>query len=93
MSPYQVLYQRDPVLLFQHMDQLENGVLDSTSDCLNTPESDDPVSYLVQKLEEIRKNVCTQTSQNIKKSQKQQAKCYNARHSDTPFKVGEKILK
>ena len=28
-----------------------------------------------------------------KKSQKHQAKCYNARHSGTPFKVGEKVLK
>ena len=93
MSPYRVLYQRDPVLPFQYMDQLENDGLDSASDCLNTPESDDPVCYLVQKLEEICKNVFTQTSQNIKKSQKHQTKCYHARHSGTLFKVGEKVLK
>ena len=34
-----------------------------------------------------------QASQNIKKAQKHQAKCYNARHSGTPFKVGDKVLK
>ena len=49
MSPYRVLYQRDPVLLFQFMDRLKNGGLDSASDCLNLHESDDPVCYLVEK--------------------------------------------
>ena len=56
-------------------------------------ESNDPVCDLVEKLEEIHKNIFTQTSQNIKKAQKHQAKCYNARHSGTPFKIGEKGLK
>ena len=93
MSPYRVLYQRDPVLPFQFMDWLKNGGLDSDSNCLNLPKSDDPVCDLVEKLEQICKNVFTQTSQNIKKAQKHQRKCYNARHSGTPFKVGEKILK
>ena len=46
------------------MDWLENGGLDSALDCLNTPESNDPVCYLVQKLEEICKNVFPKTSQN-----------------------------
>ena len=73
MPPYRVLYQMDPVLPFQYVDWLGNGDLDSTLDCLNTPESNDPVCYLVQKLEETHKNVFTQTSQNIKKSQKYQA--------------------
>ena len=67
--------------------------LDSASDCLNLPESDDPICDLVEKLEEICKNIFTQTSQNIKKAQKHQAKCYNARHSGTPFQIGEKVLK
>ena len=93
MSPYRVLYQRDPVLPFQFMDQLKNGGLDSASDCLNLPESDDPVCDMVVKLEQIHKNVFSQTSENIKKAQKHQAKCYNARHSGTLFKVGEKVLK
>ena len=75
------------------MDQLKNGGLDSASDYLNVPESDDPVCDLVEKLEQICRNVFIQTSQNIKKAQKHQAKYYNARHSGTPFKVGEKVLK
>ena len=75
------------------MDQLKNSGLDSASDCLNLPESDDPVCDLVEKLEQIHKNVFSQTSENIKKAQKHQAKCYNARHSGTPFKIGEKVLK
>ena len=41
----------------------------------------------------MHNNVFSQTSQNIKKAQKHQAKCYNARNSGTPFKVGEKVLK
>ena len=57
MSPYRVLYQRDPVLPFQFMDRLKNGGLDHASDCLNLPESNDPVCYLVQKLEQICRNV------------------------------------
>ena len=93
MFPYRVLYQRDPVLPFQFMDQLKNCGLESVLDCLNLPESDDPVCDSVEKLEQICKSVFTQTSENIKKAQKHQAKCYNARHSGTPFKVGEKVLK
>ena len=93
MSPYRVFYQRDSVLPFQFMDRLKNSGLDHASDCLNLPESDDPVCNLVQKLEQIRRNVFIQTSQNIKKAQKHQAKCYNTRHSGTPFKIGEKVLK
>ena len=93
MSPYRVLYQRDPILPFQFMDQLKNSSLNSASDCLNLPESDDPVCYSVEKLEEICKNIFSQTYQNVKKAQKHQAKCYNARHSGIPFKIGEKVLK
>ena len=93
MSPYRVLYQRDPVLPFQFMDRLKNCGLDSASDCLNLPESDEPVHDSVEKLEQIHKNVFSQTSENIKKAQKHQAQCYNARHLGTPFKVGEKVLK
>ena len=89
-----VLYQRDPVLPFQFVDQLRTGGLDSVSDCLNLPKSDDPVCDLVEKLEQIHKKVFSQTSQNIKKAQKHQAKYYNARHcGGTPFKVGERVLK
>ena len=90
MSPYRVLYQRDPVLPFQFMDQLNNSGVDSVSDCLNLPKTKDPVTDLVERLEQICKNVFIQASQNIKKAQKHQAKCYNARHAGTPFKVGEK---
>ena len=93
MSPYRVLYQRGPVLPFQFMDQLKNGGLDSASDCLNLPESNGLVCDLVEKLEQICKNIFTQTPQNIKKAQKHLAKCYNARHSGTPFKIEEKVLK
>ena len=74
------------------MDQLKNSGLDSASNYLNLPKCDDPVCDLVEKLEQIHKNVFTQRSQNIKKAQKHQAKCYNARHSGTPFKVGGKVL-
>ena len=70
MSPYRVLYQRNPVLPIQFMDWLRNGGLNSASDCLNLPESDDPLCYLVEKLEEIHKTIFTQVSQNIKKAQK-----------------------
>ena len=93
MSPFRVLYQRDPVLPFQFMDRLKNGGLDSASDCLNLPKSNDPVCDLEEESEQIRKNVFIQTSENIKKAQKHQAKCYNARHLGTTFKVGEKALK
>ena len=94
MSPYRLLYQRDPILPFQFMDQLKNGGLNTASNCLNLPESDNPVSDLVEKLEQIPKQAFSQASQNIKKAQKHQAKNYNARyHGGTPFKVGEKVLK
>ena len=48
---------------------------------------------MVEKLEQICKNVFSQTSENIKKVQKHQAKCYNARHSGTPFKIEKRFLK
>ena len=58
MAPYRVLYQRDPILPFQYMDRVNNGGLDSANDCLNNDynDSDDPVCYLVEKLEKIRNN-------------------------------------
>ena len=95
MAPYRVLYQRDPILPFQYMDRVNNGGLDSANDCLNNEynDSDDPVCYLVEKLEKIRNNCFVQVSDNILKAQKHQAKNYNARHKGTPFKVGEKVLK
>ena len=94
MSPYRLLYQRDPVLPFQFMVRLKNGGLNTASDCLNLPDSNDPVSDLVEKLEQICKQAFSQASQNIKKAQKHQAKNYNVRHcGGTPFKVGEKVLK
>ena len=54
LSPYRVLYQRDPILPFQYMDRVNNGGLDNVNDCLNIPnngDSDDPVCDLVDKLE------------------------------------------
>ena len=49
MSPYRVLYQRDPVLPFQFMDWVKNCGLDSALDCLNLHGSDDPVCDLVER--------------------------------------------
>ena len=78
------------------MDKVNNGSLDSANDCLNIPnngDSDNLVCDLVDKLGKIQKNTFVQTSNNIKKAQKHQAKNYSARHKGTPFKVGEKVLK
>ena len=96
LSPYRVLYQRDPILPFQYMDRVNSGWLDSANDCLNllqNSDSDDPVCDLVDKLEQIHKNSFIQASENIEKAQKHQAKNYNSRHRGTPFKVGEKVFK
>ena len=93
LSPYRVLYQRDPILPFQYMDRFNNGGLDSTNGCLNIPNngnSDDPVCDLVDKLEKNQKNTFVQASDNVKKAQNHQAKNYNARHK---VKGSEKVLK
>ena len=68
MSPHRVLYQRDPVLPFQFM-VVKNCGLDSAPDCLNLHESNDSVCYLVEKLEQICRDVFIQASQNKESSE------------------------
>ena len=98
LSPYRVLYQRDPVLPFQFMDRVNNGGLNSATECFNLPSSDDSVdnnyiSDIINHLEGMQHKIFIQASQNIKKAQKQQAKSCNARPGGIPFKVGDKVLK
>ena len=100
LSPYRMLYQRDPVLPFQFMDRMSNGGLNSANECLNMSNDNDLddskdnniICDIVDQLEHMQNNVFSQASQGIKKAQKHQAKCYNARHGGY-FKVGDKVLK
>ena len=83
------------------MDRMNNGGLNSTTECFNLSssndsddsEDNDPICDIIDCLEQMWKNVFAQASQNIKKAQKHQAICYDARHTGTPFKVGDKVLK
>ena len=101
LSPYRILYQQNPMLAFQFMDRMSHGGLNSATECFNISSSNDsddsgdndPICDIVDQLEQVQNNVLAQASQNIKKAQKHQAKCYNAGHTDTPFKVGDKVLK
>ena len=75
------------------MDRVNNGGLNSATECFNLPSSNDSeendyISDIVHHLEGMRHKIFVQASQNIK-----QAKHYNARQGGIPFKVGDKVLK
>ena len=101
LFPYRMLCQQDPVLPFQFMDKMNNGGLDRTTISLNSAsnnnsddsENNGPICEIVDQLEQMWQASFAQASQNIKKAQKHQAKCHNSRHSGSPFKVGDKVLK
>ena len=99
MSPYRVIFNKDPLLPFEFVDKqkMHAHVNDSDSDESVTSEIGvdnevesssgmDKLMATVQKLEEQRNKVFQKAHSNIKKAQAQQTRSYNNRNcSGEPF--------
>ena len=81
-----MLYDKDPILPFQVVDKI-----DAISERM--PELD-PVQECFVQLENAREWVFTKATENIKKAQAHQTKCYNNQNGTGKwFEVGDKVLK
>ena len=87
-SPMRMLFNKDPMLPFQHVDKTENC---PDPDPFSTK---DPVVDMVEKLEAQRTAIFDKTSSKIAKAQQTYARSYNNKHgAGIPFMVGDKCLK
>ena len=107
MSPYRVIFNKDPLLPFEFADKqkMHAHVNDSDSDESVTSEIGvdnevesssgmDKLMATVQKLEEQRNKFFQKAHSNIKKAQTQQTRSYNNRTcSGEPFQIGDHVLK
>ena len=97
ISPYRMLYNKDPVLPFQYKDRLDQCAKAEPSHCLNLNKSESSsVNEMVEELETNRNEIFEKAAANIKKAQKVQARNYNKRNSAPgaePLKLYDKCLK
>ena len=96
-SPFQMLYNKDPILPFEYADQSDN--LEPESVVLGAKSSSDisdsdPISDILNKMEAQRKQIFQGAEQNIKKAQSEQAKWYNIQNgAGQAFEVSQYVLK
>lgn len=98
ISPYRMLYNKDPILPFQYKDRLEESEDADPRDCLNIIDGDNNVSVkeMVDELELNKKELFNKATVNITKAQKIQSRNYNKRNScegAKPLKMYDKVLK
>ena len=104
-SAYRMLYNKDPIMPFQHADQLKNAAysddedngdeydLDATEIYAAAP-SDDGLMSTIQNLENQCKQTFDTAHKSIKKAQIHQAKVYNNRQAKgVPFEIGTHVFK
>ena len=109
MSPYRVIFNKDPLLPFEFVDKQKTRAnvtdRDSKSDesgnsemCaeneVGSSSGMDQLMAMVQKLEDQGNKVFQNAHTNIKKAQAQQTKLYNNRNCyGKPFEIGDLMLK
>ena len=98
ISPFRMLYNKDPVLPFQYKDRLEQSPDAEPRDCLHLPDKgiNDPIMEMVDMLEGNRNEIFEKACKNISKAQKVQARNYNKRNSAPgrrPLGINDKCLK
>ena len=102
VSPYRMVYNKDPILPFEYADRSDNlthdhdGLHKACDNIWSSESSDDvdPISKLLERLEKQRKNTFQGAAKTILWAQKHQAKWYNIRNgAGEPYKVGTKVLK
>ena len=102
VSPYRMVYNKDPILPFEYADRSDNlthehnGLHKSCDNIQSSESSDDvdPISKLLERLEKQRENTFQGEAKNILSAQKHQAKWYNIRNgAGEPFEVGTKVFK
>lgn len=103
-TPFCMLYNYDPMLLFEYADKFNNGIISDdnldcdgkasmNSDCECSATTDLLLSK-IQYLEDQHKCIFDQVSKSIQKVQKHQAKGYNNRQTKgKPFEIRDKCLK
>ena len=101
VSPYRMVYNKDPILPFEYADRSNNlthdhdGLHKSCDDIQSSESSDDvdPISKLLERLEKQRENTFKGATKNILQAQNHQAKWYNIRNgAGKLFEVGNKVL-
>ena len=104
VSPYCMVYNKDPILPFEYKDKLDlysdeyldyeipltapNVCTDAKGTNINQE-----FSQTLKAMEEQKQEIFSHAKTKIKKAQKHQAKCYNARNAGVPFEIGTKVLK
>lgn len=96
VSPYRMVYNKDPVLPFEYQDMVNENP--EMSHCINKPDTFqcNSLNDLIDDLEKQRKQVFGMATVNITKAQKHQAKNYNNRKctsESAEFALGDRVLK
>ena len=92
-SPMRLLFHKDPILLYQYADKMENCP-DPENYMSNSFSTKDPVVDMVEKLEIQRTAIFEKASSKIAQAQQTYSRSYNTKHgAGIPFKVGDKCLK
>ena len=82
LSPFQIMYNRDPVLPHEMEDDLEE---------LRLPVAERPLEDVIDQMVHIHETINKIASENIKKAAKHYSKGYNNRHARNIFEEGDKV--
>ena len=101
-SPYKMLYNKDPIMPFQHADHLKYAgqsdddvdEYDSDATEIYAPTNNHGLQSTIEHLENQCKQIFDKAHKSIKKAQIHQAKGYNNRQAKgAPFEIGMRVLK
>ena len=104
VSPYHMVYNKDPILPFEYKDKLDlysdeyldyKSPLTALNVCTdaNGTNINLEFSQTLKAMEKQKQEIFSHAKTKIKKAQKHQAKCYNARNAGIPFEIRTKVLK
>jgi hypothetical protein len=93
-TPFRLMFMRDPVIAAE----VEDDKIDIQANNIDPPPSphqEPPVDLeeKVEKLEQMKQQMMSQASSNIKNAQKKQVNSYNIRHASQILSVGDRVLK
>ena len=97
MTPFRMLYNRDPILPFQFKDRLEQDLNAKPTDCIEMGTNNrNSVEEMVFQLERGLDSMYAKAAKNIKKAQKVQERNYNKRHEvqvKNPIQANDLVMK
>lgn len=98
MSPFRMMFNRDPIMPFQYKDRLEQYPESLPEDCFNieSQSNNNSIDQMVSELEIERSSIFQKAGVNIKKAQKVQERNYNKRHQGSntlPILPNDMVMK